>query len=425
MFTNRIVKRGLRRDGLLFLLPVFLLLTASAGVAQIAPSRTWEELKAETQRRVDKNLTPVTGAKSEDAREALANIHSLDRDEWASAWSTIAQRYEKRAQEEETAANTSAARDDYFWAFRYYTIARWPVPNSPGKEKAYQNALAVFRSYAKYLDPPVQVVHIPFEGKDVIGYLRIPKATTPVPVVLIINGTDSRKEDQIQEGASLYHSGIGVVAVDAPGTGEAPIKADLGAERMFSRVLDYLGTRPEIDSKRMMAWGVSWGGHWSAQLGYVERARLRGVVVQGGPVDEFYTEEWQKKSLGTPEYLFDLFAARSAVYGVKTLDEFYAYGPRLSLKTQGLIGQPSAPMLLANGAKDTQVPISDLYLLLQSGGTAKEAWVNPEGGHTGRSDEWPNSKISEQIVAPWIKAHLAAGTERGRVESSAVRDNTR
>src|SRR5665213_911926 len=287
IFSNRAVNRVLRFECSRLLMPlVFVFLSAGAAFAQIAPSRTWEELKAETQRRVDKNLSPVTGVKPKDAREALSNIHSLDRDEWAAAWSAIAQRYEQRARQEEQAKNISAARDDYFWAFRYYTTARWPVPNSPGKQKAYEKALAVFRSYAKYLDPPVQVAQIPFEGKELVGYFRIPKASGPVPVVLIINGTDSRKEDQIQEGTALYRSGIGVVAVDAPGTGEAPIKADLGAERMFSRVLDYLATRPDIDSKRIIAWGVSWGGHWSANLGYTERERLRGVVVQGGPVHD-------------------------------------------------------------------------------------------------------------------------------------------
>src|SRR6267143_1860828 len=126
---------------------VIVLLAAVPAAAQMAPTRTWEELKAETQRRVDRNLGPVAGLKSEDAREALSNIHSLDRDEWAAAWSTIAERYDKRAKSEEAGKDTIAARDDYFWAFRYYTAARWPVPNSSGKQKAYQNALAAFRNY--------------------------------------------------------------------------------------------------------------------------------------------------------------------------------------------------------------------------------------------------------------------------------------
>lgn len=228
--------------------------------AQMAPTRTWEELKQETQRRVDKNLGPVGGLKSEDAREALSNIHSLDRDEWAAAWSAIGERYEKRAKSEEAARNNDAARDDYFWAFRYYTVARWPVPNSMGKQKAYQNALAAFRNYGRFLDPPIEILHIPFEGKEITGYIRLPKDVSPAPVIFMINGTDSRKEDEVQGHDSMFSRGIGVVAIDMPGTGESPVKADIGSERIFSRTLDYLATRPDVDSKRIVAWGVSYAG---------------------------------------------------------------------------------------------------------------------------------------------------------------------
>jgi pimeloyl-ACP methyl ester carboxylesterase len=397
-----------------------LLIVLSTGIplaAQVAPTRTWEELKQETQRRVDKNLGPVGGLKSEDAREALSNIHSLDRDEWAAAWSAIGDRYNARAKNEEAANNKDAAREDYFWAFKYYTAARWPVPNSPGKQKAYLAALGAFRNYGKFLDPPVESISVPFEGKTIPGYIRLPKDVRPAPLIFMINGTDSRKEDEVQGRDALFRSGIGVVAIDMPGTGESPVKADLGSERIFSRVLDYLATRPDVDSKRIVAWGVSYGGHWAAQLAYVEKARLRGAVVQGGPIHDYYSEDWQKKSLGTPEYLFDLFAARAAIYGVESLDEFYAYGPRLSLKTQGLLGQPSAPTLVVNGEKDSQVPISDLYLLVQSGGSAKWAWVNPDGGHTGRSQEWPNSRIAEEVIMPWVKARLEPETTKSKTNA--------
>lgn len=392
------------------------LLAATSAAAQMAPTRTWEELKQETQRRVDKNLGPVGGLKSEDAREALSNIHSLDRDEWAAAWSAIGDRYSARAKSEEAANNKDAARDDYFWAFKYYTAARWPVPNSAGKQKAYLAALAAFHNYGKFLDPPVESISIPFEGKAIPGYIRLPK-DKPAPLIFMINGTDSRKEDEVQGRDSLFRSGIGVVAVDMPGTGESPVKADLGSERIFSRVLDYLATRPDVDSKRIVAWGVSYGGHWAAQLAYIEKARLRGAVVQGGPVDDYYSADWQKKSLGTPEYLFDLFAARAAIYGVESLDDFYAYQPRLSLKKQGLLGQASAPMLVVNGEKDSQVPISDLYLLMQSGGSAKWSWVNPDGGHTGRSQEWPNSRISEEVITPWVKARLEPESGKSKMNA--------
>jgi pimeloyl-ACP methyl ester carboxylesterase len=372
--------------------------------AQIAPPRTIGELKAETQARADRNAYPLTGLKPEDVREALANIHSLDRDEWATAWSAIGDRYSEQGL---AASNPKIAVANLLEAWRYYSFARWPVPNSTGKEAAYQKALKSFRDAARFFDPPVEIVRIPFEGKEIVGYLRLPKDVRPAPLVFSISALDSRKEDSLERGADFVAHGVAVFAVDMPGTGEAPIKAEVNGERMFSRALDALAQRPEIDKNRIAVIGVSWGSYWAAKLAFVERARIKGAVVQGGPVDHYFDADWQKTALATREYLFDLFPARASVYGVTTLEDFLAFGPKLSLKAQGLVDQPSSPMLLVNGVRDTQVPIADLDLLLHTG-SAKEAWVNPTGGHMGRSAEWPDGKIFEQVVLPWVLKRLGS-----------------
>jgi hypothetical protein len=62
-------------------------------------------------------------------------------------------------------------------------------------------------------------------------------------------------------------------------------------------------------------------------------------------------------------------------------------------------------MLLVNGARDSQIPIADLYLLLEHG-DPKEAWVNPAGGHMGRSPQWPSPAIAEKVLMPWITRRL-------------------
>ena len=58
---------------------------AGSAKAQIAPSRTWPELKDAVQQRVDRNAYPLTGMKPDDVRAILSNINSLDRDQWAAA----------------------------------------------------------------------------------------------------------------------------------------------------------------------------------------------------------------------------------------------------------------------------------------------------------------------------------------------------
>jgi len=133
--------------------------------------------------------------------------------------------------------------------------------------------------------------------------------------------------------------------------------------------------------------------------------------VHGVGIHGYFQPEFQKKGLTTREYLFDLFPARAAVYEAKTMDEFLAYGPRLSLLDSGFLDKPSAPMLLVNGEKDTQQPIADLYLMMKHG-DPKDAWVNPAGGHMGRSEQWPQRMILDRVVMPWIERALAAPAQK-------------
>ncbi|TMH27855.1 MAG: alpha/beta hydrolase [Betaproteobacteria bacterium] len=377
-----------------------------AALAQSWGPRSLEELKQETLRRAERNLYPLTGIKAEDGREAMASLQSLEPDDWAAAWSRIGERY--------------FARGGYLHAWQVFNFGRWPRGRlSTGKHKAYARALDAFQAYGKSLNPPIETVRIPFDGKEIVAYLRLPRASGPMPLVFGINGLDSRKEEVIARADGYLNAGVGVFAIDMPGTGQAPILIDVGAERMFSAALDYLATRRDIDAKRIVVQGRSWSGYWAAVLAYTEKDRIRGAVVHGVGIHDYYAPEWQKKAFSTREYLFDIYPARASVYGTKTMEEFLAYGPRLSLVARGLIDKPSAPMLLVNGERDTQQPIADLYLLMKHG-DPKEVWVNPEGGHLGRSQRWAEGKVLAEVVEPWVLRRL--GVERTMLAQAAAKD---
>ena len=369
-----------------------LLLLAGGAAGQSWGPRTLDELRQETVRRAELNLNPLSGIKAEDAREAMAGLSSLEADAWAAAWSAIGERY--------------LAKGDAYRAWHVFNVARWPSEKlSAGKQRAYRRALEAFQHYGRSLSPPIETVRIPFEGGEIVAYLRLPAGVRPAPLVFRINGLDSRKEEMIAGADSYLKAGAAVFALDMPGTGQAPLLIEVGAERMFSRALDYLQARPELDAKRIVVQGVSWSGYWAAVLAYTEKERIRGAVVHGVGIHEYYLPEWQKKTFSTREYLFDIYPARAAAYGARTMEEFLAYGPRLSLLARGLLDKPSAPMLLVNGERDSQQPIADLYLLMKHG-EPKDAWVNPEGGHLGRSERWPQGRILSEVVRPWVLRHL-------------------
>jgi esterase FrsA len=366
--------------------------------------RDLHALKREVQRRADGGIPPLGGIDPEDARSALAGIASLDREAWAAAFSAVADRYAARA--ESLAGGDRAAAAQYWRAWRLYHFARWPTENAPAKRDARARAWQTFRRYAALIDPPIEIVRIPFEGAEVIGYLRLPAAARPAPLVFGIAGLDSRKEDIAAFSSDYLDQGMGLFAIDLPGTGESPhAAAEPGSDRIFSAALDELARRPEVDAQRIIVQGRSWSGYWAAKLAIVERMRLRGAVVHGGPIHHYFQPEWLSASLRTGEYLYDYLEAKCAMHGARGLDDLLARARSFSLLDQGLLARPSAPMLLVNGARDSQIPIADLYLLLEHG-DAKEAWVNPEGGHMGRSPAWPGSAIARTVLMPWMAARL-------------------
>lgn len=376
-----------------------------AATAQIWGPLTLDELKLETQRRADRNLPPIAGIKPDDARAAIAQLHSLDREVWAAAWISNGERYMAQAKSLEK-SSPQEAREAYYHAWHNFSTGRWPSEKlSPGKQKAYERSLDAFQAYGKLLDPPIETVRFTFEGKPVTAYLRLPRGAKPAPLVFGINGLDSRKEDVIARTDDFIKLGIGVFAIDMPGTGQSPILVDVGSERLFTAALDWLQTRNDIDSKRIVVQGRSWSGYWAALMAYTEKNRIRGAVVHGVGIHGFFQPEWQKKSFTTREYLFDIFPARASIYGVKTEEEYLAYGPKLSLATRGFLDKPAAPMLVVNGERDTQQPIADLYLLMKQG-DPKDVWVNPAGGHMGRSPDWSSRDIFLKVVLPWIARRL-------------------
>ena len=367
--------------------------------------RTLDEIKAEAIHRAENGMYPLIGLDPADVREAFASIKTRDKDEWAAAFMAVADRYFNEAKALEK-ADPVKANADYIRAWRLYSFGRWPYPASAGKQRAYAKAIEAFLAHARFWDPPLEVVHIPFEGSEIIAYLRLPKNTKgPVPLVIAVNGLDSRKEDLSESFAAILPFGIGFLAVDGPGTGQAPIKVSESADRMLSRVIDYLQTRPEVDKSRLAVHGVSWGAYWATKLSIVERARLRGASAQSPPIDTFFQKDFLMNSLlGNREYLFDQVPALMNIFdGVKNLDDLAASLAKMSLVKQGLLGKPTTPMLILAGVLDTQVPISDIDLLLSKGDVPKDAWINPQGGHLGRQVKvWPDPAIFKQVIIPWL-----------------------
>jgi dipeptidyl aminopeptidase/acylaminoacyl peptidase len=362
----------------------------------VTEHRTLEDGRAWLLERLERRVHPVDGIEPEAARPTIEGLQGLEPEPWAAAWGALADRFAEQA---EAATDRAGRREAWLQAYRAAFLGRYPVPNHPLKERLYERARDYFVRATELDEPPLQVVTVPFAGRDGEGsevrfYLTRPRGVSRPPVAMIWAGIDTWKEEMYERlGALFSANGYAVLLVDMPGVGESPVLASADAERQWTPVFDWLAAQDDLDADRCAAVGGSFGGYWAMKLAYTHRGRLRCAVNWGGGVHITFTPEWQERSRNASSYLMDLMAARARIFGGSTFEDYVARCPELSLLDQGLLDQPSAPILLVNGRNDVQNSIDDVYRSLDHG-DPKSARIF-DGGHMG---EGP---VAETILA-WV-----------------------
>jgi esterase FrsA len=348
--------------------------------------------------RLERGAHPLDGLDPDAARSTIDALAGLDPEPWTAAWGALADDFAVRAQ---ASADRATERELWFQAYRAAFMGRYPVPNHPLKEREYDRAREFFLKATALEDPPLEVVELPFEDSRLRFYLTHPATGDPrPPVAMVWAGIDTWKEEMhVRLGALMRSRGFAVLLVDMPGVGESPVLASCDAERQWTPIFDWLATREDLDGARCAAIGGSFGGYWAMKLAYTHGDRLGCAVNWGGGVHITFTPEWQQRSRNASSYLMDLMNARARIFGGKTFEDYVARCPELSLLDQGLLDQPSAPLLLVNGRDDVQNSIDDIYLSLDHG-DPKAARVF-DGGHMG-----------EGPVAPTIVAWVGQMLER-------------
>jgi esterase FrsA len=361
-------------------------------------SELWEMWKP----RVKMRIYPFTYARYEDVEKVMTSLTSYDRDNWASAFSSVAKPYEEKAGQEEKEGDTKSAKENYLLAYQYYRLARYPTINSEGKKQAYIKSQEMLLKAARYFDSPIEWVEIPFkpqgnEDNRIIAYLRVPKTgTKPFPLLFSWGGIDGFKEEQSND--EVLEHGLATLAIDGPGVGDSPLKGSEDAERLFAVVLDWIATRRELNAKKVAIWGYSTGGYWAVKVAHVYKDRITCAVSQGGPVHYAFEPEWiNQQEQG--EYAFEVFDTLAFAFGKSGYEEWVEYAPKLSLLKQGILDKPCAPLLLVNGVHDSLFPIRDYYLLFEHGSPKCARFF--EAGHMGFTRD------TNKIITNWIYEKLS------------------
>jgi dipeptidyl aminopeptidase/acylaminoacyl peptidase len=349
----------------------------------------------------------ANGVPLSDFQEVTAGLERWE--DWCAAWSARAAVHEQLGREALAAGHTLSAGQHLTTAGVCYHFAKFLFVDYPEELRtAHRKAVECRRLALPHLRPPGEAVRIPFEGRTLAGIVRRPAGVERPPVVIMVMGLDSAKEEMDAYESTFLARGMATLAFDGPGQGEAeydlPIRGDF--EVAVHAVVDWVETRPELDASRIGLWGVSLGGYYAPRAAACE-PRIRACIALAGPFD--WAALWER----LPGLTRRAFTVRC-----HAASEDEARRRAAALTLVGLAGRIRCPLFIVSGTRDQVIPPQDAQRLARETGGPVELLMIEGATHVANNRAYAYRPRTADWMAGQLGAEApAAGTVVDRRET--------
>jgi alpha-beta hydrolase superfamily lysophospholipase len=239
-----------------------------------------------------------------DATECLATIARIKEgspQSWYAEWTRTAEDIRKIAEKCLENGHLVSAREAFLRAANYYRNSEFFLHDDPEDLRvwsAWEDSRYCFSQVAKLFQPPLERVEISYEGKFLPGYFyRVDDSGKPRPTVILQTGFDGTLEELHFDGAvAAMRRGYNCLTIEGPGQGRLYHRDQLffrpDWQKVISPVVDFLISKPEVDTQKIGLIGLSFGGFLAARAAAFE-PRLAACVVNGSLLD--LAEVWRDK----------------------------------------------------------------------------------------------------------------------------------
>ena len=315
-------------------------------------------------------------------------------DDWCREWCSTAALHEERAREAEARGATASVTEAYLLAAMAYHFA---CNNSPHQMDLYipaaEKRVECYAKAAPHLSPPAERHEVPFGNFRMPAYLRVPPGIKRPPLVVIISGLESIKEEHRTMEDGFLRRGLATFSFDGPGQGETWFQGGMIVEfeRATSAVIDYLEKQPAVDAGRLGVFGPSLGGYLAPRSAACDE-RIKVCTLSGGTYDRSRVAN----RLDDP---FD-FARWSHIYKVYDKQRLIEMARQSTL--EGLAPKIRCPLLIVHGTKDF-VPLEQAKRLYAEASGPKELHILEGGNHVCNNMPYRY----RPLVGDFLAKHLA------------------
>ncbi|RAH99162.1 hypothetical protein DLJ53_21680 [Acuticoccus sediminis] len=325
-----------------------------------------------------------------------------DKESWHREYMVMAEQNRARGQEADASGHVRTAMNCYLRAAEHFRQAEFHLePTDPRRLPTFEQMEACSHGFLKHLNPPGEVVDIPYEpGKPICGYfVRAPYPGDRLPVLICFGGLDSIKDEMwFMQAHGALQRGISVLMVDLPGQGGTLRRHGLTAradtEVPVGACIDWLLMRGDVAPDRIACCGSSMGGYYAARAGCYE-PRLAACIAHGAIWDVH--EMWGDKddSFGLAMHIRWVMGAGSMAEAMETAKAF---------RLEGHIDNMRCPFLVLHGGHDvlTVKAATQTYeAAIAAGVDATLRLTTPD--ETGAEHcQHDNPTIGQELLADWL-----------------------
>jgi 2,6-dihydroxypseudooxynicotine hydrolase len=280
-----------------------------------------------------------------DYNDFVATTSRIDTwDEWLAAWCENGDMHASLAGD---ASSRLSAGEAWSRAAVAYHFAKFVWVVDPGRSRAAADqAVAAMAKVHEHLDPTAERLEVPLDGGRVVGNLRRPAGEDRPPLVLLVPGLDSTKEEFFRLENVFLDRGMATLSMDGPGQGESgydlPIRPDYDVA--VTAVLDAIADRRDVDRERVGLLGVSLGGYYAPRVLAFE-PRVKAGVGLSGPYR--FSDIWDT----VPPQTRETFVAKSFAS-----DDEEGRAKAAELDLRGVAERIRQPYLAITGKLDRLIP---------------------------------------------------------------------